>query len=102
MIIGLMQGTQDIEIVSAPQGPKAMITRLGARDIDVVIVRAADVDDCSALLTHVADAAPIGVVSVNDEGNGGTSYRVLREDVVFSEAGGQQLISAIHMAAGRS
>ncbi len=96
VIAGLMAASDEVVLIQSDAG-----SPLAKQNADVLLIRSADIVDCPAVLSGVAQAAPMGVVAVQDDGLAGTSFRILRQPAKFSTDGKLDLIGAIRTAAGR-
>jgi hypothetical protein len=97
VVTGLIAASDEVELVQSPAGHT-----MADHDVDVLLIRSADIVDCPAVLSGVAQSAPMGVVAIQEDGLSGTAYRILREPAQFDADGRVDLISAIRCAAGRT
>ncbi|HUD27565.1 MAG TPA: hypothetical protein VMQ93_01755 [Novosphingobium sp.] len=94
----LFAGVEAVEVVEPGEGGQAV----PLQGIDVLLLRAADLAECEALLGEIARAAPVGVVAISESGQRGTAYRLSREPVAVSAEGRLDLVGAIRVAAGQA
>jgi hypothetical protein len=95
MITGLLGDVDGIELVSGTSG------RTG-EPVDVMLISEASKESSQLLFNRIAEAAPMGVVSIAADGRHGASYRILKKPIHFSSNSSHDLIGAIRVAAGRA
>ncbi len=72
---------------------------MARQKIDVLVLRGPDIDGWPDMMAGLVASAPIGVITIGEDGGVGALYRLARAPIDFAAAGRGALIDAITTAA---
>jgi hypothetical protein len=104
MIGDMLRTAPGIELIDAGIAPgapvsgslRAVMTR---QKIDVLVLRGADIDSWPDMMAGLVASAPIGVITIGEDGGIGALYRLAQTPVDSANNGRGALIDAIAAAA---
>lgn len=91
---GSLAGCDDIELVA--RAPAAA----SYGGVDVLVLHQTQMSECPRILKRLMQAAPIGVVAIDESGTAGDLYRLDHQDCRFVAGGREALADAIRRVAG--
>lgn len=90
----------DSGLVAGEPVTGSLRTIMARQKVDVLVLRAPDIDGWPDMMAGLVASAPIGVITIGEDGAVGALYRLARAPIDFAEAGRGALIDAIGAAAG--
>jgi hypothetical protein len=104
MIGDMLMTAPGIELVDAGIAPGAPVSGslraiMMRQKIDVLVLRGPDIDGWPEMMAGLVASAPIGVVTIAEDGGVGALYRLAQAPIDFAAQGRGALIDAIAAAA---
>ncbi len=105
MIGDMLLTAPGIDLVDAGVAPGAWLaeslqTITARQKVDVLVLRAPDVDGWPDMMAGLLAAVPLGIITIAEDGGVGALYQLARAPIDLAARGREALIAAIATAAG--